>query len=123
MALLWVVAGFHCRLEILPGLEFLSCCQHTESEKSPLHHEKDCADDGCAAVEFGFYNLENLQVTPAMPSLALVDWVSALPHCERVITFDHLLLNSNSSSPPELPKLWRFSQRTAQPPRAPSFVS
>ena len=122
-AILWVVAGFHCRLEILPGLEFLSCCQHSEGEKSPLHHEKDCTDNGCAAVEFGFYDLENLQVTPAMPSLALVDWVSALPECERVRTFDHLALNSNSVSPPELPKPWRLSQRTALSPRAPSFVS
>ena len=28
-----------------------------------------------------------------------------------------------TSSPPELPNIWRFSQRTALPPRAPSFVS
>jgi hypothetical protein len=118
-----VVAGFHCRLEILPGLEFLSCCQHSEGEKSPLHHEKDCTDDGCASIEFGFYNLETLQVTPAMPALALVDWASALPEREPASSFDHVLLNNSSASLPELPRIWRFSQRTALPPRAPSFVS
>jgi hypothetical protein len=117
-----VVAGFHCRLEILPGLEFLSCCQHSEGEKSPLHHEKDCTDDGCASIEFGFYNLETLQVTPAMPALALVDWASALPEREPASSFDHVLLNNSSASLPELPRIWRFSQRTALPPRAPSFV-
>jgi hypothetical protein len=123
MAILWVVAGFHCRLEVLPGLGFLSCCQHSVSEESPLHHEKDCTDDGCAAVEFGFYKLERSQDTPTMPSQALLACAFASAERDLVSTSDRLLPDNNSSSPPELPKNWLFSQRKALPPRAPSLVS
>ena len=121
IATLWVAAGFHCRLEVVPGFEFLSCCQHSESEKSPAHHEKDCTDDGCAAVEFGFYKLEKLQDAPVVPLLAFVTGLSPLPEPDLPNAFHQSV--SISSSPPELPKVWRFSQRTALPPRAPSFVS
>jgi len=118
---LWVAASFHCRLEVLTGFEFLSCCQHSESEKSPTHHEKDCNDDGCSAVERGFYRPEATQSAPLIPLLALNAWLSPLPDdgpsraCQSLVTI--------SSLPPELPRLWQFSQRTALPPRAPTFVS
>jgi hypothetical protein len=121
IATLWVVAGFHCRLEVLPGLEFLSCCQHSGHEKSPAHHEKECADDGCAAVELGFYKPEKLQDVPVITLLAPVTRLALLPDLELLNAFDHSV--NISSSPPELPGVWRFSQRTALPPRAPSFVS
>ena len=71
IATLWVAAGSHCRLEVLPGFEFLSCCQHPESEKTPAHHEKECGDDGCAAVELGFYKLAKPQQAPMKPLLAV----------------------------------------------------
>ena len=116
-----MAASFHCRLEVLPGFEFLSCCQHSGSKQSPAHHEKECNDDGCAAVERGFYKPETPQDAPVTPSLALPAWLSPLPELSRDSAFDHLI--SISSSPPELPKAWQFSQRTALPPRAPSFVS
>jgi len=121
MAILWVAASFHCRLEVLPGFEFLSCCLHPEGEKSPTHHEKECADDGCAAVELGLYRPETPQDASAMPFLTLVTLLSPLPEHVPVRVFDRLI--SVSSSPPELPKAWQFFQRTALPPRAPSFVS
>jgi hypothetical protein len=117
----WVVAGLHCGLEVLPGFEFLSCCQHAEGEKSPAHHENECNDDGCAAVERGCYKPEKLQDAPVIPLLALVAWMSPLPAHEQGGAFDHWV--SISSLPPELPKAWQFFQRTALPPRAPSFVS
>ena len=120
IAALWVAASFHCRLEVLTGFEFLSCCQHSEGEKSPTHHEKECSDDGCAAVERGFYKPETPQDAPVMPLLALVTQMSPSPEHDRGSAFDHLV--SISSSPPELPKAWQFYQRTALPPRAPSFV-
>jgi hypothetical protein len=116
-----VAAGFHCRLEVLSGFEFLSCCQHSEREQSPSHHEKECTDDGCAAVELGFYKPEKLQAAPVIPLLALVTRLSPLPEPDLADAFDHSV--SISSSPPELAMVWRFSQRTALPPRAPSFVS
>jgi hypothetical protein len=116
-----VAATFHCRLVVLSGFEFLSCCQHSESEQSPAHHEKECNDDGCASVEHGFYRVERLQDAPVTPLLAFVDVLSPLPEPVRGSAFDHLV--SISPSPPELPKVWQFSQRTALPPRAPSFAS
>ena len=118
---LWVAAGLHCRLEVLTGFEFLSCCQHSDTEQSPTHHEKDCNDDGCAAVERGFYRSEQPQAAPLIPLLDFVAWMSPLLELDRDCASDHLV--SISSSPPDLPKAWQFSQRTALPPRAPSFVS
>jgi hypothetical protein len=121
MATLWVAAGFHCRLEVLRGFEFLSCCQHPGADQTQAHHEKDCGDDGCAAVELGLYKLEQPQALPQAPLLSLVALLSPLTEPDHVGAFDHLV--SVSSSPPELPKVWQFSQRTALLPRAPSFVS
>jgi hypothetical protein len=108
-------------LEILPGFEFLSCCQHPAAEKDPTHHEKDCQDDGCAAVELGFYKLANSQQAPLKPSLVLVAWL--VPLLDSFPAGDSACLVSNGSSPPDLPRIWQFSQRTALPPRAPSIVS
>lgn len=120
-ATLWVAAGSHCLLETFPGLEFLSCCHHLGAEKTPAHHEKECGDDGCEAVELGFYKQAEPQQAPAAPLLVLIVWSAPLPVTWPASATDFLV--SASSSPPELPNIWRFSQRTALPPRAPSFVS
>jgi hypothetical protein len=120
-ATLWVAAGAHCRLEVLPGFEFLSCCQHPDAQKTPAHHEKDCDDDGCAAIELGFYKLEQPQQAPLEPLLALASWLVPLTDACRPGAPDFEGLASGA--PPELPRLWQFSQRTALPPRAPSIVS
>jgi hypothetical protein len=121
IATLWVAAGSHCRLEILPGFEFLSCCQHSAVEKNPTHHEKDCQDDGCAAVELGFYKLAKPQQAPLKPLLLLVAWLVPLPDIYQ--DADSACLVRATSSPPDLPRIWQFSQRKALPPRAPSIVS
>jgi hypothetical protein len=116
-----VAAGLHCRLEILPGFEFLSCCQHPTAEKTPTHHEKDCEDDGCASFEFGFYKLAKPQQAPLKPLLLLVAWLVPLPY--NCPAGDSAYAVRASSTPPDLPRLWQFYQRTALPPRAPSIVS
>jgi len=121
IATLWVVASFHCRLEVLSGFEFLSCCQHSAADKSPTHHERECTDDGCAAVESGLYKAEKLQDAPVIPLFALIAWLVPLPEPDGVSALASVV--SISSSPPELPNAWRFSQRTALPPRAPSSTS
>ncbi len=121
MATLWVAAGSHCLLEILPGLEFLSCCQHAPADKTPAHHEKECDGDGCTAVEMGFYKLEQSRPATARPFLGLVAWLFASPDGFPENLSEGLV--SPTPSPPELPRLWQFVQRTALPPRAPSAVS
>jgi hypothetical protein len=121
LATLWVAAGSHCLLEVLPGFEFLSCCQHPETEKTPAHHEKDCGGDACVTIELGFYKAAQPQSALLKPSLSFVAWLIASPDVCLAGPSDSLL--SVSSSPPELVRFWQFFQRTALPPRAPSFVS
>jgi hypothetical protein len=121
IATLWVAAGAHCRLEALPGFEFLSCCQDSGADKDPAHHQKDCEKDGCAAIEFGFYKQAQVQPAPLKPLLVLIPWLVPLPdNCQ---VGDSACLVPASSPPPDLPRIWQFSQRTALPPRAPSIVS
>jgi hypothetical protein len=121
IATLWVAAGSHCRLEILPGFEFLSCCQHPDDEKSPTHHEKECGDDGCATIELGLYHQSKPQSAPVKAVLAMVVW--SMPLSVNCPACNSDSLASASSSLPELARYWQFFQRTALPPRAPSFVS
>ena len=108
-------------MEILPGFEFLSCCQHSVLEKNPTHHEKECEQDGCAAIELGHYKLANPQQALLRPLLLFVAWLVPLPdNCQSGIS---ACLVPASSSLPDLPRIWQFSQRTALPPRAPSVPS
>jgi hypothetical protein len=121
IATLWVAAGSHCLLEVLPGLEFLSCCEHGPTEQSPAHHETDCAGDGCAAIESGFYKVERPRVAPVKPLLPLVAWLTTV---RDNVQFSAAEPPDIASVPPaELCRIWQFTQRTALPPRAPTFVS
>ena len=121
IATLWVAAGSHCRLEALSGFEFLSCCQHSEADRGPAHHEKECNGDGCAAIELGFYRLEQTQPAPVRPSLDLVAWLIPLPNHSEPRTSELPIIPASST--PDLPRFWQFAQRTALPPRAPSLTS
>ena len=121
LATLWVAAGEHCRLEMLSGFEFLSCCHHSEADKTPAHHEKDCGDDGCTTVESGFYQQARPNQSPPKPLLELVAWLVPLPEENPRAGVGYPL--KVSDSPPELPGAWLFLQRAALPPRAPSFIS
>ena len=118
----WVPATNHCRLELIPGLEFLACCGHSEEEQSSGQHQNECADDLCAQVEDGLYKTESNQVVVEALPVCLIGFLPALleqsPSPERACTVRRL-----DASPPELLKTWQFSFRAAAPPRAPSFVS
>ena len=115
---LWPLATSHCRLEQLPGLEFLTCVGERVTE---AHPDKDCETDGCASVESGFYKVEDgrpMLPPPSLVSSPLLTTVS-LAAVEPATT---TCLDSDLV-PPELLKGWQFSFRTAPSPRAPSFVS
>ena len=61
------------------------------------------------------------QPAPLKPLLMFVAWLVPLPYsCQAG---ESVCLVPASSSPPDLPRIWQFSQRTALPPRAPSIVS
>ena len=118
MLALWMPATMHCALETVPGFSFLQWCCGGDQEPQTDH---DCSQDFCSAVESGFYKIEDNP--PVAPGLALLlafptwDWVAEPP------TDSAAQFVSVSSAPPELPRLWQFSCRTALPPRAPSLVA
>ena len=114
---LWGMAAMHCKLEAVPGMEFLkTCCFVDSSTPSP----KDCESDGCGAVEDGNYRAEEQSASAPQPVFfvaLLARTIEALLPEVQVYTCGVCL------PPPDLPKGWQFSYRTALPPRAPSFVA
>src|SRR6266850_5550398 len=113
LAVLWAPVTWHCKLESLPGLEFLRCPSDTPSRS-------DCAGDGCQVVESGLYKPEdNQRAIPLAVDFALL--TEALSASER-LALPQLVVSGETVSPPELPRSWQFSFRAALPPRAPSFA-
>jgi len=108
--------SMHCRLERIPGLEFLAC--QTAPESNPNSH---CADSGCCAAEKSQYKSEQLRVSLPSPDLLpisfapIVDAANSLP--------DEVSLGILTTAPPQLLKTWQFASRTALPARAPSIAS
>jgi hypothetical protein len=113
----WLAASNHCRLELVPGLSFLACCE--QGDGAPLQ-DKDCETDGCAAVEGAFYKNEDPQ--PPVSAPPLVALTTLLPLLSGEPSPVGCPINSDTI-PLELPVTWQFSFRAAAPPRAPSLVS
>ena len=112
----WLAASNHCRLELIPGLNFLACCDH---EDAAPHQDNDCDTDGCAAVESGFCKMEDgLASVSALPPVTLTLLLSLLS--VQVPPPSIVMLDAVR---PELAVTWQFSFRAAAPPRAPSLVS
>lgn len=113
---LWPLATIHCKLEQLPGFQFLACSD--QAERAP--HQNDDCEDSCAIVENGFCKIEDAQVcVAASPLLPAGEF---LPSLET----QPITAASDSFSPaksPELTVTWQFFFRTALPPRAPSLAS
>lgn len=115
---LWLPATNHCRLEQIPGLNFLSCCEH---EESVPHQDNDCETDSCAAVEEGLYKTEDCQVTVFVPVFAAPPLLSMAADIPRPDTVTTALSCATTTLVP--PASWQFLSRAALPPRAPSIVS
>jgi hypothetical protein len=113
---LYGLASMHCTLEGVPGFEFLKTCCFADSAPSA---PQDCDSDECV-VESESYRVEEQTVSAPQPLLllALLASVIEVPLPEAQVA--SLLA---SESPPEIPKIWQFSHRTALPPRAPSIAS
>jgi len=118
LALIWAVASNHCKLEEIPGLQFLACCDH---EGAAPHQDDDCETDGCATFENQLYKSENAQLSVAAPTLLFAAFLSP-PWAELSPppAVSHVLPDA---APAVLPRIWQFSYRTALPPRAPSLLS
>ena len=110
LAVLWLPVTMHCALEVMPGLEFLSCCGH---EDTTPHEDNDCGADACAVVESGFYKLQDQEdVLCAVTELVISD--------ARVTAFEPVV--SATHPPLDLNAAWQFSFRAAPLPRAPSVL-
>lgn len=114
---LWLAAANHCKLESIPGFQFLVCCEQGEAP----HQDSDCDTDACALVESGLYKAENNRVTVSAPAGLAVFFLP--PPLEQMSDLEALKRLCLDLVPPELPRVWQFSQRTALPPRAPSLRS
>jgi hypothetical protein len=118
---LWLPASNHCRLEQLPGLGFLSCCEHELASEAAGHHEDDCNDDWCAVVEQGLYKTDNQRIVANAPTAVAALFLLSCP--DRVRELISALPPRRADVAPELSKIWQFSFRAAAPPRAPSVAS
>lgn len=111
----WAVASMHCKLEALPGWEFLRFCH---AEESPADHATGCAEDACAEIEDGNYRPEEpISPVPApefAAALIFLPRLLALPAPSRPP-------RPIAGSPPHLLASRHFADRSAPSPRAPSL--
>ena len=117
LALFWAAASNHCKLEQVPGLDFLACSDHA---KNAAPEDKGCDTDGCA-FESQLYKVENAQASLPAPVFLFTFFLNPL--------LDELSVPEAGShampdaAPVQLARVWQFSYRTALPPRAPSLLS
>jgi hypothetical protein len=116
---LWLGAANHCRIENLPGLGFLVCSPHGETEP---HQDNDCDEDSCERVENAPYKSEQVRITAPAPAMILAE--AGLGFCPlHSDSLENFTYPPQSASVLQLPSGWQFSFRTALPPRAPSLLS
>ena len=118
LALIYLPATGHCLLEQAGWLPSGGdCCEASDS--TDRSQSVPCASYGCCPSEFAVY----FKAASGIQSLPTAE----IPVCVIAFALDLLpkqsLAPPPESYPPELPKIWQFSLRTALPPRAPSFVS
>lgn len=118
VALLWVFLSFHCRIEALPGVEFLRCASvepTTEQGSDP------CQESNCCSAESAKFH------APRQHEISPVAYVAITPtvHVDVVVHSlpKEVSLGILTAAPPDLKACWQFFSRTALSPRAPSFVS
>jgi hypothetical protein len=112
---LWLGMNFHCRLESVPGLEFMSCeASHVPENPADTH----CDDNACRTIEAGHFTQAIARVSPERPaaSAALAGRVAPEPELQPVAGVSA----PPATVPPDLPRAWQFLCRAALPPRAPS---
>jgi hypothetical protein len=120
LAFTYPLAAGYCLIEKTGWVTPVDCCAETEP---PQHEEKEkpCEGYGCCPIEYAVYSSIDAGVVDvtALPSDLLFTAFILLtqPPVVEAPPF------SLERSPPEIPRSWQFSCRTALPPRAPCFVS
>ena len=115
-ALAWLPMSMHCRLETIPGLEFLAC-KTAAPQSNPNSH---CADTGCCAAENAQYKAEQNHL--ALLCQQFVISFAPVKNLPKALP-DEVSLGILIAAPPSFLESWQFSFRTALPVRAPSIAS
>jgi len=118
LALTWVLLTSHCKIEVMPGFEFLRCA----ADVQPSNEGGDpCKDAGCCSIESAQYQAPRQQEIAPILVFAVVP-ADSLGVVERSLPKE-VSLGILTAAPPELPTSWQFLSRTALPVRAPSLAS
>jgi hypothetical protein len=116
LALYYVLAMAHCPLE--QASFFGEGCCSTSSVQQSEDQTTSC-EDGCCPLEssFQFCRQKTGHDIPVVASSGFVLCALEVDLAQKAAP------HSPTGPPPELPKVWQFSFRTALPPRAPSLAS
>ena len=119
---LWLPCTMHCSLEAA-GILLSNCCVHSDgtvsSQDSDTHDPcRDCHT--CSVIESGGYVKHDGSVEVKSPPtvfwwIVQAEFLTPLPVIRVSLP--------RAIPPPELPPSWRFSERAALMPRAPSSLS
>ncbi len=118
MAFLWVAQAAHCQIGTIPGLDLLACASGGNAE----NEAHSCCGGTCKNIESREQKAEKMK-RPAAPRPESLPWLATALAALRLSESDNDRSISFADVPPELPKCWQFSHRTALPPRAPSIAS
>lgn len=118
MAFLWLAQAAHCRVGMIPGLDFLVCAS-AENSETEAH---SCCGGACKTIESRQHKTEEKKHL-AVPQPVPQPWLTIALAALVLSDSDSQSGNSFADVPPEFPQCWQFLSRTALPVRAPSFAS
>ena len=120
-AFAWLPMASHCRLESVPGFEFLACISETTCHGESKPQQSGADQSGCCSVEKSHYKSDQLRITLPTPEMLTIDSAPSFDLARALPA--EVCVGILNTGPPELPSTWQFSFRTALPARAPSFIS
>ena len=121
MALSWVPATAHCRLEAL-GMDFAACSASCHGETSSDHEDETASKDGCDLIENGFYKASVDAVKVPPPAAALCLGLLCLHVQKPEPDTGSLIAPVAAERPQEWVTQWTFVRRAAAPAHAPDSL-
>jgi hypothetical protein len=116
LALYYVLAMTHCPLQQASFFGESGC---SASFGQQQEDQTASCEDGCCPLESSDH-FSRQKTGHDIPVIAVPGFVLCTLEADLA---QKAAPPSPTGPPPELPKIWQFSFRTALPPRAPSFVS
>ena len=121
VALTWVLLTSHCKIEAMPGFEFLRCATDVHTPAESESGGDPCKDAGCCSIESAQYHAPRHQEIAPVVVLAIVP-ADNFGVVEKSLPRE-VSVGILTAAPPELPNSWQFLSRAALPVRAPSLAS